>query len=317
MDSHHSLEWDESAARFSPITVEGASVVLKNSAGDAVDAQRLAERIAVTRGVEKVTKLHVHPSSHVCNLGFLRALPALESLNVEGLQLQTLDGIDGFRRGRFLRIDTGRNRTRELSALASLSLTKLDLAWSRASDLLSVARMRALRELMLGNCPPFEMSTLATLSLEVLQLFGGKLEVLADTSSIPTLRQLTLFGCNKISRFEGNNRDVTWMVVQRCPSVDWSTIATFSGLEHLTIVSGKNILLAHFAGLPALKSLSFQNCKFEPESFNLKFKAPGLEEIFVSSLKGEAATALSAANRGVLISTNKGSFRNGRVAATA
>jgi len=317
MDSHEALEWDESTSKLPPVTAEGASVVLKNSTGDAVDAQRLEARIAATRGVERVTRLHVHPSSQISNLGFLRALPSVESLNVEGLQLQTLDGIDGFRRGRSLRIDTGRNKSRELVALASRSLEKLDLAYSKPSDLISVARMRGLRELMIGNCPPLEMSMLAALPLEVLQLFGGTLEVLADTSSIPTLRQLTLFGCNKISRFEGNNCAVTWMVVQRCPSVDWRTITTFSALEHLTIVSGKNIRLAHFAGMPALKNLSFQNCKFEPEPLNLKDKAAGLEEIFVSSLKGEVAAALSAANPGVLISTNKGSFRDGRVDAAA
>lgn len=310
------MNWDEVSSTLPALAPGETDAVLLNSTGVPVDPERLAERIAATAGAEAVTSLQVHVTSQARNLRFLRALPALQVLHLEGLRLETLEGIDAFRSGRFLRVATGKNRRRALDALTSLSLDTLQLTWANSGDLRAVAQMRALRHLRLGECPPLEMSALASLGLESLQLFGGKVPVLADTSLAPSLRQLTLQGCRKLTRFEGDHGGITWMVVQQCPALDWSTVATFRGLQYLTLVSAKGVRLSHFAALPTLKGLSLRSCTLTPESDSVEHLPPSLEKLLVTSLKDDAAKAWSRLRPRVKVSNGQRTFVDGELDAS-
>jgi hypothetical protein len=308
------LEVDESNIRSLRRIEPGYdSLVLCNPSRSKVDEGELGNELAGIAGIEGVKSLVVEVSSMVKNLIFLEALTGLETLRLYGLQLLTLEGLEWFRRGWFIDIETGKNRKRDITKVAETSITKLCLHWAKTEDLEAIGRSATIRELMLSNCPNLSLERWRSVPMDAMQLFGGTIDELADTAHLASLRSLTFFGCRRLAKFSGDNSNVTWMVVQHCNVLDYRTLTTFQNLEHLTVVSIKpQFPLSVFAGLERLKSLSLLR-KVEIDTMDLKSMAPTLERLMVTGLKKDVAVELSKANSGVQISNGVWSYRNGKL----
>jgi hypothetical protein len=297
------LEIDETEV---PAAAAGGveTVLLANRSGADVDAARLRERLRRLAGAEAVTSLVVQPSSRVTDVRFLDAFAALESLELYGLRLGTLDGLDAFARGRYLKLDTGRNRARDIARLGEAPLARLWLGWANAGDLPAVAGCTTLRELTIARCPQLRLDDWRELPLESLALAAGGFGELADSALIPTLRRLNLNDCADFERFAGDNGGIEWMVVQHCDRLDFATLATCPNLEYLTVVGIKRELpLSSFASLPRLRALSLQDCNVKLDVLDMTASSPRLEELLITGLPAAAAARLSAANTGVVVST--------------
>lgn len=230
------LEIEESQAPSLSRIPSGADTLeLINRTGTEVEESVLGTELARVPGIERIRSLTLTPSSRVKNLRFLESLPWLENLQLNGLRLQTLEGIEGFRNGRFINLDTGRNRSRDIAKIAEARISRLMLEWARPEDLEAIGGSTTITELSLSNCPPLALDRWQRVPIETLGLFGGTIEELADTRHIASLRKLTLYNCGKLERFSGDNGNVTWMVIQRCKKLDLRTISTFRGLEFLAV----------------------------------------------------------------------------------
>jgi hypothetical protein len=302
------LEIDEAHVATAP-GADYESVLLGNRAGVDVDESRLREELGRLAHADAVRSLVVEPSSRVTSLRFLAAFPALETLELYGLRLRTLDGLEGFTRGRYLKLDTGRNRERDIARLADAPITTLSLAWANPGDLAAIAGCTALRELALAACPPLRLEPWSEVPLESIALGAGAFGELADTAQIPTLRRMNLDRCRRFERFAGDNGGIEWMVVQRCDRLDFATLRTCPNLEFLSVVAIKpELRLSRFASLPRLRSLSLQNCNVTLDALDT---APSLEELVITDLPDAAAARLSAANAGVVVSTGQASYVDG------
>lgn len=287
------------------------TLTLCNREGRDIDELTLANELARIEGIERIKSLIIHPSSRVKNLIFLSSLPSLKTLQLNGLNLRSLDGIEWFS-GRFIKIDTGKNKQRNIKKIAEAHIVKLSLYWSNLGDLEAIGRCSTIRELALSNCPRLLLDGWRNVPIETLSLFDGALDELASTVHVSSLRKLTLFDCRKLERFVGDNSNVTWMVVQRCNYLDFRTIVTFRSLESIAVVGIKKELpLSAFAGLDQLRNLSFQQCKVHIDVVDIKCSATKLEKLLITGLKKDQAIKLSETNRDVLISNGVWSYKNG------
>jgi hypothetical protein len=285
------------------------TVILANRDGIEVDEARLREELGRLAGAEEIASLVVQPSSRVTDVRFLDAFPALETLELYGLRLRTLDGLDAFAHGRYLKVDTGRNAGRDISRLAEAPITRLWLNWARAGDLPAVAASTTLRELTIANCPPLALERWASVPLESMTLAAGEVEELADTAGVPALRRLILDHCRAFTRFAGDNGGLQWMVIQHCDRLDLETVRTCANLEFLTVVGiERPVRLSSFAPLPRLRRLSLLDGTAVVDATAL---APDLEELTISGLTADAAAGLSSANPGVVVSDGRVSYVNG------
>lgn len=303
-------EWQAEA--LEAVGPERDTLVLSNRGRKPIDQAGLTAALGRVEGIERVKRLVVRPSSRVEDVRFVAALPSLEELHLQGGGLLSLDGIESFRRGRYLAIKTGKNRKRDISRLCEAPITKLSLGFAKAADLQAIARSTTVRHLEVMSTPTLDLREWRAVPLELLALWGGAIDRLEDTEDVPTLRQATLYGCRKLRRFDGRNGNVTWMVIQVCNLLEWPTIGSFRNLQHLAITKIKpRIPLSSFAGLPALRSLSLAHCTVAVDDPHLKRSAPKLEELRVSPLEERLALELSRSNPAVVVSNGVRAYRDG------
>jgi len=303
-------EWQAEA--LEAVGPERDTLVLSNRAAKPVDEAKLAAVLGRVEGIDRVKKLVVRPSSRVEDVRFVAALPSLEELHLQGGGLLSLDGIESFRRGRYLSIETGKNRKRDISRLCEAPIAKLSLQFAKAADLQASARSTTMRHLEVTSTPTLDLREWRAVPLELLALWGGTIDRLEDTEHVPTLRRVTLYGCRKLRRFDGHNGNVTWMVIQQCDLLEWRTLGSFCNLQYLAITKTKpRIALSSFAGLPALRSLSLAQCTVEVDDPHLKRSAPKLEELRVSRLEERLALEISRSNPALVVSNGVRAYRDG------
>jgi hypothetical protein len=308
------LEWEEwNLGSLRRIKAGCDTLKLCNEAGKEIDEPSLADSLARIQGLERIKTLHVQPSSRLESLLFLKALPGLEALHLYGLRLRSLDGLEWFQSGRFIWLDTGKNRKRDIGKLAEVPINKLTLQWANPGDMEAIGRSSTLQQLELMGCPGLSLHQWRGVPLESLRLFHGTFAELGDTRHLASLRNMTLFQCRKLERFVGDNGNVTWMVVQQCNQLDWRTIATVRNLEHLTILSGnkQEVPLSAFLGLRQLQNLSLLQGKLQPDVPDLKRSLSKLEELSIGGLKKPQAVELSLANPGVRVTNGVWSYTDG------
>ena len=165
------IEIDETQVG-SPSLAGCDTVLLSNGAGVAVDGVRLAAELRRLAGAHEVRSLVVQPSSMLTDVRVVAAFPALETLELYGLRLRSLDGLEAFAHGRYLKVDTG-GADRDLSRLGAASIARLWLQWAAPGDRDAIAGCASLRELTLSGCPSLALDMWARVPLESLTLSGG------------------------------------------------------------------------------------------------------------------------------------------------
>lgn len=303
-------EWDaHSCAAIKP----GCNTLaLSNDAGKEIDGVSLRDGLASIPGILNIKSLIIEYNSMIKDLAILEAIPALETLDLFGIQLRDLNGLVHFRHGRYLKINTDRNKCRIIKKISETKITKLSLKYGNPGDLEAIGKCLALKELTLSSCPNLQLDQWQKVPLESMSLSGGSLNVLANTFYIYTLESVLLYGCRKLERFEGDNSNVTWLVIQSCNLLDFRTIAIFSNLEVVDVTGIKNeLLLSAFAGLNKLRFLDLHDCKVCIDVTDLKSLTPKLEKLSIYKIKKDKAIEFSKANPGVKVTNGTWSYENG------
>jgi hypothetical protein len=304
---------DESDVRsLKRIKTGDSAIVLENTGGRDVDGGEIAARFAELPGIENVESLTVGPTSRLRDLGVVKGLPSLLNIQVNGLQIRTLDGLEWFRKGRYLNVDTGKNRRRDIAKLQEAPIRKLTLQYAREEDFDAIAGSRTLGQLELGGSPQPSFGEWKKVPLETLGLYTGSFKELADTAEVPALRKLVLTRCRNLEKLAGDNGKVSWLVISACGKLDLRTLRTFGGLKSLVVVANsKKCPLSAFAELGWLETLSFDACQVPVDLPELGASMPRLKELHHSELKEDEARRLSQASPGVSISTARKTYRDG------
>jgi hypothetical protein len=286
-------------------------LALSNRQAAAIDEDRLGEQLGRLSGIDRMKSLTVRPSSMVKNLRFLKAMQGLENLSLHGLQLRTLDGVESFT-GRYLEIDTGKNKKRDIHKLSSANIAQLVLRWATRADTQAIASSSTIRHLILRNCPELSFDALRGTRLEILQLFSGTIQQISDAARIPSLTQLTTQQCRNLERFSGDNSNLTWMVVQVCKQVDWGSIGTCKNLEHLVAIKSAKAKLSAFGQLKRLRNLSVVDGDIDLDAPALKQSAKSLEKLVIAPLAKDKVIELSTFNPDVIVSNTRMAYKNGK-----
>ncbi|WP_373231868.1 hypothetical protein [Cohnella sp.] len=120
------------------------SLKISNQSDIQVDADALIEHLRQIRGIDKVIKLTIDYNSSLKNLGVLCAFNNLKILYVCGQHIQSFDGIGWFDKDDYIKIQTHRNRRRDISQLSQATVKNIDLFVERAEDLSAVAGFKFL-----------------------------------------------------------------------------------------------------------------------------------------------------------------------------
>ncbi len=167
-------EWQAEA--LEAVGPERDTLVLGNRARKPVDQAELTAALGRVEGIDRVKRLVVQPSSRVEDVRFVAALPSLEELHLQGGGLLSLGGIESFRRGRHLSIQTGKNRKRDISRLCEAPIGKLSLQFAKAADLQAIARSTTVRHLEVTSTPTLDLREWREVPLEILALWGGAID---------------------------------------------------------------------------------------------------------------------------------------------
>lgn len=288
------------------------TIVFKNTKNMDVDRQELSRAISAIPGVQQATSLVVAVSSHLTDLSTIEGLSGIVNIQVNGSRIETLDGIAKFHNARYLNVDTGRNRKRDVAGIADAPISKLSLQYAKPRDFEAIAASPTIAHLELGASPRPPLASWSQVPISVLSLSRGTFNEVGDTAAVGTVTKLVLLACRRLEALVGDNGNVKWLVIQGSERLRLDTISSFAGLESVYVAGGRGELsLSALAGMSALTEASFEKCKVEVDVENLSVMFPRLTGLHVASLGEAAALRLSRMNPGVLFSTGRAAFRNG------
>jgi hypothetical protein len=289
------------------------TLYLSNRAGIDIDERNLEKIFANIAGIERIKSLVIRWSSKVTNIKFIKSLSGLVKLDLNGLHLLSLDGIEWFKHGQTICIDTGKNRKRNIVKIANTQITNLFLCFSGSDDIDVISRCMTIKALMLSNFPLLPFDKWKHLPVENMELWGGSIKELSNSAFIDSLKSLSIYGCRKLERFVGDNSHITLIFIQVCNRLDMRTINTFKNIEYLVINTIKTEMpFSSFIELNHLKNLTLIHCKVKFDTYNLKSTSTDLEEIWIQGvINKKEAVILSKANPGVLVRNGVWAYKDG------
>ena len=306
------LELDEST--IGSLNIEGKydTIAISNHTGKAIDERTFYTSIQNIKGIENVTSFLVRSSSTVTNLTFMKSLSNLESLQLYGYRLKTLDGLELLENLKIIKIDTGKNHKRNIERISQTKILKLVINWVKKDDTDAIGQCSMIQDLTITNCSDLSLKSFDKVPIECLTLYLGKFEQFGNTFDLKYLKKLILNNCRKLQSFVGVNNNIDWMIVESCNKIAFQTIHSFKNIKYLYVVNIKNELkLGDFVGLSKLQELSIQNSKISINLTNLKVAIPQLRNLTITNIKKHELENLSQINPGVLISNGVVSYRNG------
>lgn len=312
-ESPKELEIEESRLdTLREVKTEIKTLVFKNAIGLDVDGSQMAEHLASIPGIEAITSVVVASSSRLRDLAIVRGLPRLLNIQVNGAHIQSLDGLAWFRNGRYLNIDTGKNRRRTIAGIGDAPITKLSLQYAKAQDFEAIAESSTLSHLELGASPQPPFERWEHVPVSALVFSNGSFQEITDTAILATLKKLVLTRCRRLEELTGDNSNVTWLVIQGCRRLRLHTVATFPNLESLFIVGDQSkVALSHLGQMARLATLSFENCKVTIDIPELGASMPRLASLHIAGLGEDQALHLSRANPEISVSNGTHVYRNG------
>lgn len=281
---------------------EGAEAGLSQLGPERTDPAALIEALCRLPGADRLRVLRIEPGSGLEDLSVLRAFPALEVLHVYGGAIRSLKGIEQLQHGKYLEIDTGKNKKRDLAGIEACPAPRVAVRWAREEDLEHLGGSRGLAELTLLGNKTLDVGRLERSPLTHLSLIQSSLEALEDTEKAPSLESLHLKRCRKLTALEGRHGRIQRLIVDGCPALDLSSLSRLGALESLTVVGQPGeVRLSAFAGLQKVRFLSIQGSKTAADLEDLLSTFPTLETLYLSKQKPAALGALRDRNPNVEI----------------
>jgi len=245
-------------ARFTELThidMQQSKLEITNPSDIKSDADALIEHLEKVKGIDRIKHLTIDYNSSLTDLRILQAFPGLEYLNVYGKHIMTFDGIEWFKNGEYLWIQTEKNWRRDISQITLAKFKRLTIFVERPEDLTAIGGCRELEDVELSRSmePNFEEWTnmpAATVSFK-----SCRFKELGNFSLVPNLKDLIIIGCRNLEKFKGDNSNVKWMIVEGSRKLDLRSLRTFSSVEVLTVNNCTQPMnLSEISGLEHVRS---------------------------------------------------------------
>ncbi|WP_157764348.1 hypothetical protein [Paenibacillus riograndensis] len=301
---------DES--KFTELTTIGAkynSLSISNPSNIEVDAEALMEHLKQITDIEKVEKLIIDYNSSLTNLRILSAFTSLKILHVYGQHIKSLDGIEFFNKGEYIKIQTHSNRHRDLSQLSNTKVEYIDLFAERKEDLTAIAGFKNIKILDIYHSPiEPDFEEWKDVRIENLSFKSCKFKEFGNTTAASALDDISILGCRSLERFTGDNSNIKRLVLDGSKKLDLRTLKTFAGIETLIVNScTQEMNLTELAGLDNVKHIDFILCQVQVDLIQLKEHFPQIESLHISQMKKGYGMQLKDLNPNVKITSN--SFR--------
>jgi hypothetical protein len=287
------------------------TIRLKNNLSLEVDGSIIAEHFSRVEGIDRIEILVIEFSSYLKNVEVIKGLPNLRCLQVNGNKIITLDGLEWFRRGEYVNINTG-SKKRRITMILHAPIERMHLQFERKEDYDDIANSLTIKQLTILKGMDINFETWRNVPLEFLSLKSCKFKEFGDTAQVESLKKMDILGCRNLEKFVGDNSNITWLLIWGSKRLDVRTINTFSNIESLGINGMSNDTnLSDFGKLEQIKVLTLWNCKVNIDISNLKSNMPKLEKLQIPNMKEDQALELSKLNPWVSISGKGGTFFNG------
>jgi Leucine-rich repeat (LRR) protein len=288
-------------------------VALNNSLRIEIDMEEIYRYLVTVDGTDKVESLHIGAFSCLKNVEIIKVFPNLRNLFVHGSKITSFDGLEMFRNGSYIDINTGKNTKRDISKISAAPIRSMELYYERLEDFDAVKNCLLLNHLVIAKSPGPDFYVWENVPLNYLGLISyGKFTELSDTASVKTLERLMVGGCQKFERFTGDNSKVKNLTVVTCKKFDVRSLCSLRNLEFLCVNNcAPEIALSELPALPKLRTLWLYTCRVNYDIFDLKKKFPKLEVFWPSRIKKEQAVSLSKANADVVVKYKQQNYVNG------
>jgi len=269
------------------------------------DAEGLIEHLKKIHGLDRITKLTINYNSTLRDLKVLSAFSNLKVLYILGKRIRTFHGIESFSQGNYIRIDTYRNRRRDISELFRAHVIWMDLYVERPEDIDAISLCGQLKQLDVYRSMEIDLHKWRRVPFESIQFKRGKFVQLGGTAAISSLHEISVLGCRSLERFTGDNSRITRLTVANCKQLDLRTLNTFESIEVLIVNScTKELNLTDIGGLKYVKHIMFILCNVQVDLIDLKEYFPSLESLHISKMKKEFGLLLKELNPDVQIGSD-------------
>ncbi|AKG36404.1 hypothetical protein [Paenibacillus durus] len=284
------------------------SLSISNPSEIQVDVEALITHLKRIKGIDKIEKLIIDYNSSLENISILSAFTNLKSLFIYGHHIQSLDGIESFSKGEYIKIQTHRNRRRDLSQLSNTKVKNIDLFVERKEDFTALARCKDLKTVDIYHSMEPDLEEWKDVRFESLSFKSCKFKELGNIAAISGLDDISVLGCRSLERFTGDNSNIKRLVLDGSKKLDLSTLKTFEGIEVLIVNScTKEMNLTEIRGLKYVKHIDFILCNVKVDLINLKENFPNIESLHISQMKKDYGLQLKELNPDVEITSR--SFR--------
>lgn len=286
-------------------------VELKNSLGIEADVNELCHHLLTVDGIREVETLNIGYRSCLKNVEIVKAFPNLQCLFLGGHNILSLDGLEMFKKGRYLNISIA-DKKRNIEKISAAPISSITLIYKKIDDLDAIKNCLSLDSLEIEKSPDPDFLAWENVPLNYLHLTQGKFVELCDISHIKILEYVSVGGCRKFERFTGDNSNVKRLSIVTCKKFDVLCLDSFGSLGYLTINDcAPEISLSDLPDLPNLRFLELFTCKVNYDTYELKKKFPKLELFNPSKITVEQALSLSKANADVTVKKEQKKYLNG------
>jgi len=290
--------------QLSMIEAQYDSLRIINPSDKQVDVRALTKHVSQVKGVNRIEELIIDSSSSLQDLSIVSAFPNLKYLFIHGHHIQSLDGIEAFRKGSYIKIQTHRNRRRDLSQLSKAKVKNIDLFVERKEDLTAIAGFEDINTLDIYHAMEPNLEEWENVRFQSLSFKSCKFIEFGDTAAISGLDQISVLGCRNLERFRGDNSNIKRLVVEGSKKLDVSTLKTFSGIHTLIVNScTQEMNLTDLGGLEHIKHIDFILCQVQVDLIRLKEYFPNIESLHISQMKKVYGMQLKELNPDVKITS--------------
>lgn len=231
----------------------------------------MIEHLKQTEGIEHVEELIIDYNSSLTNLSILSVFTNLRFLFLYGHHIQSLDGIESFSKGRFIKIKTHSNRRRDISRLSNTKVTSIDLYVEQKEDLTAIGGFKYLKTVDIYNSMEPDFEVWKDVRFDNLSFKKCKFKELGNIAAIPGLDNISFVACRSLEQFTGDNSNIKRLVVDGSKKLDLRTLKTYKGIETLIVNNCTyEMNLTEIGGLKNIKHIDFILCQVQVDLIPLK-----------------------------------------------